>query len=70
MEPVTVKTGTNYTLPACGFTAPEGRAFKAWEIGGREYAAGDPYTVTKNTTVKALWQDSVVTPHHRLHTAL
>ena len=62
MEPVTVKTGINYTLPVCGFTAPEGRAFKAWEIGGREYAAGDSYTVTENTTVKALWQDSVVTP--------
>lgn len=45
-----------YTLPACGFTAPAGKEFKAWQIGGQEYAPGSTYTVTANTTVTAVWQ--------------
>ncbi len=62
MGPVTVKAGTNYILPACGFTAPADREFKAWEIGGTEYKAGDSYTVNGNTEIKALWENSVIAP--------
>ncbi len=62
MEPVTVREGGNYILPACGFTAPANQEFKAWEIGGSEYNVGDPYIVNGNTTVTALWKDSVITP--------
>ena len=62
MEPVTVKAGTNYILPACGFTAPTDQEFKAWEIGGTEYKVGDSYTVNGDTEIKALWENSVITP--------
>ena len=62
MGPVTVKAGTNYILPACGFTAPTDQEFKAWEIGGTEYKVGDSYTVLGNTEIKALWENSVITP--------
>ena len=62
MEPVTVEEGNRYVLPACGFTAPDGQEFKAWEIGGVEYNAGDGYVVLGNTEIKALWKDSAVIP--------
>ena len=62
MEPVTVEEGSRYVLPACGFTAPVGQEFKAWEIGGVEYNAGDGYVVLGNTEIKALWKDSAVIP--------
>ena len=62
MEPVTVKAGTNYILPACGFTAPTDQEFKVWEIGGTEYKVGDSYTVNGDTEIKALWENSVITP--------
>ena len=62
MEPVTVKAGTNYILPDCGFIAPTDQEFKAWEIGGTEYEVGDSYTVLGDTEIKALWKNSVITP--------
>lgn len=49
--------GQEFTLPANGFTAPEGKKFKAWSIGGTEYAPGAAYTFTEATTVKAVWED-------------
>ena len=55
MTPVTDLTG-EYTLPANGFTAPAGKQFKAWSVGGVEKAAGDKITVTANTTVTAVWE--------------
>ena len=62
MASVTVKAGTNYILPPCGFTAPANQEFKAWEIGGTEYKAGDSYTVNGDTEIKALWENSIITP--------
>ena len=62
MDSVTVKAGTNYTLPECGFTAPADQEFKAWQIGGTEYKVGDSYTVRGDTEIKALWENSVITP--------
>ena len=62
MDSVTVKAETNYILPACGFTAPADQEFKAWEIGGTEYKVGDSYTVLGDTEIKALWENSVITP--------
>ena len=62
MEPVTVKAGTNYILPECGFTAPADQEFKAWEISGTEYKVGDSYTVNGDIEIKALWKNSVITP--------
>ena len=62
VDSVTVKAGTNYILPACGFTAPTDQEFKVWEIGGTEYKVGDSYTVNGDTEIKALWENSVITP--------
>ena len=50
-----------YTLPANGFTAPDGKQFKAWSVGGVEKAAGDTITVNANTTVTAIWENIPVT---------
>ena len=49
-----------YTLPANGFTAPAGKQFKAWSVGGVEKAAGDKITVTADTTVTAVWEDKPI----------
>ena len=46
-----------YTLPENGFTAPDGKQFKAWSVGGVEKAVGDTITVNANTTVTAIWED-------------
>ena len=62
MGPVIVKAETNYILPTCGFTAPADQEFKAWQIGGTEYKVGDSYTVRGDTEIKALWENSVITP--------
>ena len=45
-----------YTLPANGFTAPDGKQFKAWSVDGNEKAVGDKITVTADTTVTAIWE--------------
>ena len=50
--------GSEYCLPECEFIAPEGKQFKAWQIGDSEYAVNDPVTVTADITVKALWEDA------------
>ena len=55
MAAETVEKGSIYTLPACGFTAPAEKEFKAWEVNGKEYKAADKITVTADTTVKAIW---------------
>ena len=56
MADVTGVSG-EYTLPANGFTAPNGKQFKAWSVGGTEKAVGDKITVTADTTVTAVWED-------------
>ena len=56
MADVTGVSG-EYTLPANGFTAPAGKQFKAWSVGGVEKAAGDTITVNANTTVTAIWEN-------------
>ncbi len=46
-----------YTLPACGFTAPTGKQFKAWRVGNTEKAVGDKIEVNGDTTITAVWED-------------
>ncbi|MDU2292662.1 MAG: S-layer homology domain-containing protein [Peptococcus niger] len=58
MPSVTKNKGESYKLPACTFTAPEGKTFKAWQVGTEEKAVGDSITVDANTTVKALWKEA------------
>ena len=54
--------GSEYSLPECEFIAPEGKQFKAWEIGGTEYPVNAPVAVTADITVKALWEDAPPAP--------
>ncbi len=53
MADATVVRGSAYTLPACAFTAPEGKEFDKWDLG----APGVSVSVTGDLTVKALWKD-------------
>lgn len=56
--------GSTYNLPACGFTAPEGKVFKCWAEGGAEgteRAVGYTHTVAGNITFYAKWRDGSYT---------
>ncbi len=65
MNPVTVAAGTEYPLPECGFTAPDGKEFDCWAIGTADSSIhvkeNETYKFTGNTTVYAIWKD-VETP--------
>ena len=61
MDAETVTAGQAFALPENGFTAPERKRFKAWEIDGEEYAPGAEVTFSANTTVKAVWEDAPYT---------
>ena len=56
MANATIEEGAEYTLPACGFTAPAGKVFKAWSVNGTERSVGDKITVNADTTVTAVWK--------------
>ncbi|MDO5027672.1 MAG: stalk domain-containing protein [Bacillota bacterium] len=58
MATKTIEAGSNYTLPANAFTAPAGKVFDAWDVGGERKAVGDSITVNNNITIKALWKDA------------
>lgn len=51
-----------YTLPENGFTAPDGKQFKAWSVDGNEKAVGDKTTITADTTVTAVWETLPAAP--------
>lgn len=53
-----VKKGTDYTLPDCKFTAPEGQVFKAWKIGDKEYDPQTTIRIDEETEIKAIWQEN------------
>ena len=59
MQPVEQNAGSQYTLPACTFTAPDGKKFKAWSVNDVEKQVSDTITVNANTVVKAVWEDNV-----------
>lgn len=45
-----------YVLPECAFTAPEGKAFKAWSFEEEEKQPGDTVTITGDAEITAVWQ--------------
>ena len=53
MADVTVAKGGKLTLPACAFTAPEGKTFDKWDVA----EPGTEIEVTGDLTVRALWMD-------------
>ena len=52
-----VNVGSNYQLPANGFTAPSGKEFKAWSVNKQELQPGATILVNADTTITALWKD-------------
>ncbi len=59
MSAVTVADGANYTLPACGFTAPSGMRFKCWAFGnasGNPYNVGSTMTIGTDVSFYAVWE--------------
>ena len=61
MSAATVDTGSKYVLPACGFTAPAGKTFAGWQVGGVTYQPGTGITVSADTTVTAVWAQVIRT---------
>ena len=59
MAEVTGVSAGAYTLPANGFTAPDGKRFVGWatSAGGTATAAGGTITVSANVTLYAIWED-------------
>lgn len=57
MESLQVDEGTQYVLPANGFTAPTGKMFDVWEVGGQRKLPNETITINADTVVKALWKD-------------
>ena len=56
MEDVTGVSGS-YTLPACGFTEPEGKQFKGWSTSADgSVISGTTYEVSLDTTFYAIWE--------------
>ena len=56
MADVTGVSGS-YTLPACGFTEPEGKQFKGWSTGADgSVISGTTYEVSSDTTFYAIWE--------------
>lgn len=56
MDAKKVEKGKEFTLPACDFTAPENKEFKAWLVGSDEKQPNDKIIVNEAITVKAVWQ--------------
>lgn len=50
----------NYTLPACGFTAPANSTFSGWKVGTDEtlLQPGAACKITANTTITAVWESA------------
>ena len=61
MANMQVEKGQQLTLPACTFTAPEGKEFEGWIVRNTQYAVGDKVDIMSNTEVFAKWKRIPVT---------
>ena len=64
MDNVVRAYNTTYNLPACTFTAPDGKVFDGWAEGsaeGTERAVGYSHTVVGDITFYAKWRDGSYT---------
>lgn len=62
MDPLTVETGSKFTLPSCSFTPPENMKFSSWSINGETYAPGSSYgsSTGENVDVYAEWEKKLI----------
>ncbi len=59
MEDILVVPNNSVRLPACSFTAPEGKGFFGWLLNGATYGVGDYIYVTEDTSLVAVWSTVV-----------
>lgn len=58
-----VQHAGTYTLPACTFTAPEGKEFDGWALSANGAKIdGTTINITENTELFALWKDVEIAP--------
>lgn len=57
MANASILENNSFVLPECGFTAPEGKEFKAWKIGDTEYLPGKKVKVKDDLTATAVWDN-------------
>ena len=53
MDSVKAPAGESYTLPSCTFTAPEGKRFAGWSVGGNIV---ESVIVNSNISATAIWE--------------
>ena len=63
MDPMDVTVGEAYTVPACGFTAPENKEFSHWLRGDEVLHPDDPDTISGDNTLVAIWKDAAAPAH-------
>ncbi len=56
MDSATATEGQPFTLPECGFTAPDGQQFAAWKIDNIGFWPGTEVIFIADTTVTAVWK--------------
>ena len=61
MPDATAFEGQPFTLPACGFTPPAGKAFAGWLFSADESTCrpGDSVSLTGNAAFTAIWEDGI-----------
>ena len=53
-----VREGAEFTLPECGYTAPDGMEFAGWSDGTHTYAAGERCTMPEGgVSFTAVWRE-------------
>ena len=65
MDVVHVDKGSDYKLPACAFTAPDGKEFDTWSVTVGSAPAvdkkpGESITASDNVTVIAIWKNKPI----------
>ena len=58
MAAIQVESGKEYEVPACTFTAPEGKEFNFWSRGDQHLKPGDKDTITTDNALVAMWKDA------------
>lgn len=65
MNDTIVKRYEPYVIPACAFTPASGYNFTGWKDNlGNDYNAGDPITLTSDTTFVAQWALATTITYH------